>query len=225
MQYPDKTEIYLALEKEKRIRGMLLLWEESRMQLRGSIEGVKLLLNTIKKKPKSVTGFERHRNIIFEYFPTYTNEIALYRMGLKRGNQKLFEKYEILRLSEENRDEITLLMNKSDPIFWGERKPEDLLIDENNIWYGIKMEESLSCIVSAWLYNKIGYITIVGTHPDHWNKGLASSLISSVLRELLLEKEQCLITVRVENPPAIHVYEKLGFRICNTQYSYEEPKS
>lgn len=222
MQYPEDTEIFLALNKEKSIEGMLLLWNENRMQLRGSVEGVRLLMDTVKKNPKSVTGFEMHKEIIYEYFPDYKNEIALYRMGLKRGNQKLFEKYENIRLSEENIDEIISLMNNADPVFWGSRKPEDLLIDDNNIWFGIKKRNILSCIVGVWLYEKIGYITIVGTHPDYWRKGMASSLISSALKEIFKEHEYCYIQVRVENPPAINLYTKIGFRICNTQFSYEK---
>ncbi|MFX1453178.1 MAG: GNAT family N-acetyltransferase, partial [Promethearchaeota archaeon] len=67
----------------------------------------------------------------------------------------------------------------------------------------------------------IGYVIIVGTHPDYRNRGYASSLISSALKDLFREKKQCFITVRVENDPAIHTYEKLGFSICYTHYSYE----
>jgi ribosomal protein S18 acetylase RimI-like enzyme len=82
-------------------------------------------------------------------------------------------------------------------------------------------KKDLICIVSIWKYESIGYIAVVGTHPDYWNQGYASSLISSTLKEFFQDKEQCFITVRVVNAPAIHTYKKLGFSICYTHYSYE----
>ncbi|MFX1496973.1 MAG: GNAT family N-acetyltransferase [Promethearchaeota archaeon] len=53
------------------------------------------------------------------------------------------------------------------------------------------------------------------------NIGLASSLISSVLKDIFKEKEEYLITVRVENDPAVHTYKILGFSICSIQYNFE----
>ena len=220
-QYPESTEIYMALDIEEKIQGMVLLWNHRRIQLRGSIEGLQFLLNGKNYNPISITGFDNHKKLILKYFPDYKKEIALYRMGLKKGDQKDFEKYTFQKLNESHREEITSLMRIADPVFWGTRKPEDILIDKNNIWYGIVREKGLICMISIWKYESIGYITIVGTHPDYWNKGYASSLISSGLKDLFREKIHCFIQVRVANAPAIHTYKKLGFLICNTQYSYE----
>ena len=142
-------------------------------------------------------------------------------MGIKKGDQKDFEKYKFHKLNESHKEEIASLMRIADPIKWDSRKPEDVMIDENNTWYGIIEDNKLLCIISMWKYENIGYITIVGTHPDYWNQGYASSLISSTLKDLFREKKQCFIMVRVANAPAIHTYEKLGFSICNTHYSYE----
>jgi ribosomal protein S18 acetylase RimI-like enzyme len=159
--------------------------------------------------------------LIAKFFPGYKKEIALYRMGMKKGDQKDFEKYTFQKLTKSYREEITSLMRIADPIYWGSREPEDILIDENNSWYGIVKEKELICIVGIWKYETIGYITTVGTHPNFWNQGYASSLISSSLKDLFQEKNQCFITVRVDNPPAVHTYKKLGFSVSNTQYSYE----
>jgi RimJ/RimL family protein N-acetyltransferase len=221
-QYPDDTEIIMALDKEDSIHGMVLNWKKRRIQLRGSLESVDFLLKDKLYSPISITGFEMHKGLIDKFFPQYSKFIPLYRMGMKKGAQKDLEKYPYQILSLDHREQIASLMRIADPIFWGDREPEHVEIDENNSYYGIFQENDLICITGLWKYENVGYVTVVGTHPDHWNKGLASSLISSVLKELFMEKEQCLITVRVENPPAIHAYEKLGFRICNTQYSYEK---
>ncbi|MFX0075995.1 MAG: GNAT family N-acetyltransferase, partial [Candidatus Hermodarchaeota archaeon] len=221
-QYPENTEVYLALDNEDKVQAMLLNWKNNRIQLRGANTGLEFLLTGRNYNPLSVTGFENHRELIFKYFPTYKKEIALYRMVLNKGAQKDFEKYDFQKLTELYRDEITSLMKIADPIFWGSREPEDILIDENNTWYGIVEKSQLISVVSLWRYESIGYLTIVGTHSDYWNQGYASSLISSVLKRLFLEKEQCFIMVRVVNDPAVHTYQKIGFSICNTHYSYEQ---
>ena len=220
-QYPESTKIYMALDNKNKVQAMVLIWDDRRIQVRGSNVGLEVLLNGKDYKPISITGFENHREVIKRYFPAYKKEIALYRMRLTKGDQKDFEKYDFQKLAESHKEEIASLMRITDPIFWGTQEPEDILIDENNTFYGILKRKELISIVSIWKYENIGYLTIVGTHPDYINQGHASSLISSVLKDLFQEKEQCFIMVRVANPPAIHTYKKLGFSICNTHYSYE----
>jgi RimJ/RimL family protein N-acetyltransferase len=220
-QYPENTKIFMALDGEEKVQGMVLIWKDRRIQLRGSIRGLIFLLSGKNYEPVSVTGFNNHRKLISKFFPAYKKEIALYRMTMKNGEQKDFEKYNFQKLNEINRIEIVSLMRIADPIFWGLRQPEDILIDENNIWYGISENNVLVSIISVWNYENIGYLTIVGTHPDYWRQGYASSLLSSVLNEVFQEKEQCVIMVRVANIPAINAYKKVGFSICNTHYSYE----
>jgi ribosomal protein S18 acetylase RimI-like enzyme len=220
-QYPESTEIYMAFDNEEKIQGMVLNWKNRRIQLRGSILSLEFLLNGKEYHPISITGFDMHKKLISKFFPDYKKEIALYRMDLEKGDQKDFKKYTSQRLNESHREDISSLMRIADPIFWGSRKPEDILFDENNIWNGIMKEKDLVCMVGLWKYESIGYITVVGTHPDYWNQGYASSLISSTLKELFREKKQCFIMVRVANTPAIHTYKKLGFSICKTHYSYE----
>ena len=221
-QYPENTEIYMALDQNDDIHGLLLIWKGQRIQLRGSTNSIEMLLRNKKYNPISITGFDAHKRIIAKYFPDHTKEIAMYRMEMDRENFKDHEKYPFEILSDSHKEEIASFMNVTDPVFWGSRQPEDITIDENNIIYGIFENNRLISFTSFWKYENVGYITIVGTHPDYWNKGYASSLVSSALNYLFHDKEKCFITVRVKNPPAIHTYEKLGFRIQNTQYSYEK---
>ncbi|MEJ2250755.1 MAG: GNAT family N-acetyltransferase [Candidatus Lokiarchaeota archaeon] len=220
-QYPESTEIYMAVDNEEKIQGMILIWENRRIQLRGTAVSLEFLLNGNNYNPISITGFDNHKKLISKFFPDYKKEIALYRMVLKKGEQKDSEKYKFQKLNESYREEIASLMRITDPIYWGSRKPEDILIDENNTWYGIMKEKVLISTIGIWKYETIGYIFVVGTHPDYWNQGYASSLISSILKELFQESKQCFIMVRIANAPALHTYKKLGFSVCNTHYSYE----
>jgi len=219
-QYPENTEIHIALDKKDKIQAMILSWKGERIQLRGSVKGLDFLLKDKSYAPLSITGFAEHKQIIIKYFPEYTKEIAIYRMGMEKGDHEDFERYPYVNLSITHKEEIASFMNVTDPVFWGDRRPEDILIDENNFCFGIFHDNMLISITFFWKYQKVGYITVVGTHPDYQNKGYASSLVSSALKHLFQDKEQCLITVRVNNPPAVHTYEKLGFTIRNTQYQY-----
>ncbi|MEJ2295997.1 MAG: N-acetyltransferase, partial [Candidatus Lokiarchaeota archaeon] len=196
--------------------------DNRRIQLRGSIKSLEMLLRDKNFNPISITGFEKQKAIIANYFPQYTKEIALYRMAMQRGDLIDFEEYPFKVLSDSDKEDIASFMRITDPIYWGTRKPEDIIIDENNGFIGIFTNNNkLVSITGFWGYKKVGYITIVGTHPDYRNKDYASSIVSSAIKSLFQEKDQCLITVRVNNPPAIHTYEKLGFTIKNIQYSYE----
>lgn len=224
-QYPESTKIFMAYHEDT-IQAMLLIWSDKRIQVRGNLSGIDFLLRNARAldtiEPISITGFEEHQKLITERYPHYKHVTLLYRMGLKVGNQNDFEEFSSVQLTENQRTDMVSLMRIADPEYWGTREPEDLLIDENNLWYGIKKQDRLVSITGVWLYDKVGYITVVGTHPDYWNKGLASSLISSVLKGISEEQEHCFIMVRAENHPAIHTYEKLGFKICNTHYNFEK---
>lgn len=222
--YPEDTKILMALDENEEIQGMVLFWKNRRIQMRGSTESLKFLLKNQNHTPISVTGLEEHAGLIKQYFSEYTDETALYRMNLNKGEHKNYEKYSFQVLSNTYREEIASFMNMCDPEYWGSVKPEDILIDDNNIPIAIIENNQLICLTRIWKYENIGYFMVVGTHPDYRNKGYASSLISSVLNELLVNKKVCLITVRVDNPPAIHTYKKIGFSICNIHYSYERSK-
>ncbi|TFG22753.1 MAG: GNAT family N-acetyltransferase [Promethearchaeota archaeon] len=221
-QYPKNTEVYMALDKKDKIQGIMLIWKGQRIQLRGSIKSLDLLLKDKSYAPLSITGFANHKKIIAKYFPEHTKEIPLYRMAMERGDHVDFEKFPYENLSMAHKEEIASFMNVTDPVFWGDRRPEDILIDDNNFCFGIFQDGKLISITLFWKYQDVGYIIVVGTHPDYQNKGYASSLVSSALKHLFQNKKQCLITVRVNNPPAIHTYQKLGFTIRNAQYQYNK---
>jgi len=221
--YPEDTEVFMALDDNKKIHGMILSWKNRRIQLRGSIESLEFLLKDKNYEPISITGFEEHKEIITKYFPEYIKEIALYRMSLNKGEYNNFERYPFQVLSHTHKEEIASFMNICDPEYWGSVTTEDILVDDNNIPIAILENNQIICLTRILKYEKIDYFMVVGTHPNYRNKGYASSLICSILNELLVDKKEFLITVRIENPPAIHTYKKMGFSICNTQYSYEKP--
>lgn len=63
-QYPESTEIYMALDNEEKIKGMVLIWQNRRIQLRGTVVGLEFLLNGKNYSPISITGFDIHKKLI-----------------------------------------------------------------------------------------------------------------------------------------------------------------
>lgn len=55
-------------------------------------------------------------------------------------------------------------------------------------------------------------ISAVCTHPDYRGRGYASSLVSVLIQRITKRSEIPFLHVRTENPSAIRVYEKLGFK-------------
>ncbi|MFX1281682.1 MAG: hypothetical protein ACFFA3_20190, partial [Promethearchaeota archaeon] len=75
-QYPETTEIYMALDNEEKIQAMVLIWKNRRIQLRGKALSLEFLLNGKSYKPISITGFDDHKKLISKIFPDYKKEIA-----------------------------------------------------------------------------------------------------------------------------------------------------
>ena len=61
----------------------------------------------------------------------------------------------------------------------------------------------------------------VAVHPDYRRRGIAESLIESLIRELKNRGSHALmLEVRDSNEPAIALYEKLGFRQVGLRKNY-----
>ena len=59
----------------------------------------------------------------------------------------------------------------------------------------------------------------VSVHPDYWNRGVGSALLSAVvdLADNWLNLKRVELEVYTDNPAAIHLYEKFGFVIEGTK--------
>lgn len=64
------------------------------------------------------------------------------------------------------------------------------------------------------------WIVIVGTHPRHWGRGIATALIGEVARSMADRAQRLKLTVRRGNARAIRLYEYLGFREVSVARRY-----
>jgi hypothetical protein len=88
--YRDKTKFLLALERNK-IKGVMLIYKDYIVQLRGSRNAIEMLLNHLDLKKVSLTLPEGYEDLVLRnYKPLISGKVIL--MCLKRGEEKNSDK-------------------------------------------------------------------------------------------------------------------------------------
>ena len=207
----DDTEILLAL-KENRIDGMMLIYNERIVQLRGSRESVKALLERLVLEKVELQALKQHKRYVLEkYKPTWSHELML--MMLSKGEERLQITHPMVTLNSSDAEQIAAIMKKVDPEFWGEITSEQIVEGMSTVnWVGIKEDGELVSIGRARLTERVGHIPTVATHEAHRNKGYATSIVSYLVRLILEKMPIAIIYVLSDNPPAVRVYKNVGFK-------------
>ena len=85
-------------------------------------------------------------------------------------------------------------------------------------------EVAAFCIVWTDELTKTGHFEPVGTHRDYQRKGLGKSLLFEALRRLKSEgMSEADLCTNHTNPPAIGLYEGVGFQQAKRLLTYEKP--
>jgi hypothetical protein len=86
-------------------------------------------------------------------------------------------------------------------------------IQKLGTFLGIREERRLVAMGGMRLHLP-GYreITTVATLPSHEGHGYATAVVVGLIRAIRERKEQPFLTVRTDNPRAIAIYQRLGFR-------------
>ncbi len=207
----NDTKILLAL-KENRIDGMMLIYNERIVQLRGSRESAKALLERLVLEKVELQALKQHKKYVLEkYKPTWSHELML--MMLSKGEERLHITHPIVTLDSSDAEQIAAMMKKVDPEFWGEITSEQIVEGMSTVnCVGIKVNRELVSIGRARLTERVGHIPTVATHETHRNKGYATSIVSYLVRLILEKMPIAIIYVLSDNPPAIRVYKNVGFK-------------
>jgi len=114
------------------------------------------------------------------------------------------------RVGPEDLDAIKLLFDDEPPPFF---LPSML---EDGIYYGIREGQRLVALGGTHVVAREVSVAALGnihTRPDCRGRGLATAVTSAVVRDLLhMGIATVVLNVREDNHPAVHVYERIGFR-------------
>jgi GNAT superfamily N-acetyltransferase len=227
-QYPEKCKFLIARESEM-IVGLCIIWRNHIAQIRSQDpEVIEALYNAIPKDTIDEITFEYpHQDLLRKLVPNPLKEIAMHRMIIDKQRMilnrekmipwyKLDKPYIERRLGSDDADQIQQLMRSSDPVFWGDWSVDHLDFGENQIYTGLFDGDKLISYTLAWVDETAAILATVATHPDYQNQGLATYLVNEGVHTLLEHSDIGLIHVRVDNPPAIRVYKKVGYEVYQT---------
>lgn len=213
----DASKILLALE-ESQIVGMMLIYRQSIVQLRGSSKAVKALLEKLDLEKVELLALEQHKqDILKKYKPTVSYEIEL--MTLHEGEEKLQIKHPVVPLYASDAEQIAHIMNNADLETWGTVTSQQIVEEmQNLIWVGIKVGKELVSIGKARLTEWGGHIGVIATHEAHRNRGYATTVVSKLVKQLMEKQSISMIYVDSNNLPAIRAYKKVGFKPYRTYF-------
>lgn len=131
--------------------------------------------------------------------------------------QMVCEKSEIEAESEEDPAEVLTIADTNEMIALAELTkpgPFGKRTRELGHYLGIRESRRLAAMAGERLHLP-GYteVSAVCTHPDFQGRGFARHLILALMRRIMQRGEIPILHVKQENVGAIHVYEKLGFRL------------
>jgi len=213
----DETKMLMALERDQ-IKGMMLVYRQRIVQLRGSRKAAKVLLEHLDLEEVELQALQAHRQYVLEkYESTWSNELML--MVLHKGEERILTSYPTAKLDASDAELITAIMKKADAEFWREVTTEQIAEGMNSVdWIGIKVNRKLVSICRTRLVEGIGHLITVATHEAHRNKGYATSVVSHAVESILKKTPIAIIYVLSDNQPAIRVYKKVGFRPYKTYF-------
>jgi ribosomal protein S18 acetylase RimI-like enzyme len=209
---PEKTRIFMALKKQE-ISGLMLVYADEIVQLRGDPESYPFLLSKLEKRKVQITAPMNSKQVLLTKYPAPTLQENLMLMKLEKLNKPAKKIHGIKDLEPDASIEIASLMQRTNPVWWDEINASDIrksFID--SFWLGIKKANNLVAVGEARNSEVGGHVVIAATEEGFRNKGYATSIVSRLIERLLRTAEFVLIFVLEGNLAAVHLYAKLGFK-------------
>jgi predicted GNAT family acetyltransferase len=206
----DHTEIMLAMEEEK-IEGLMLVYRDYIVQLRGNREAIEMLLDCLNLDEVELQVPLECEDVVFRKCRPLTKGEVI-RMCLRKGEENIQTKHASERLSVGDAEVAQLLRNAL-PDRRGETTTEILKsIMEKELWLGTKFDGKIVSVGNTRLTDFGSNIMFVATHEQYRNMGHATSIVSTLVKQILEKSSTALIHALSDNAPAIHVYSKVGFK-------------
>ena len=217
------TKIWLALNHDE-IYGMMLIYKNRIVQLRGNESAIEALLNKIDLKKFQLQAETHHRMIIQRIY-RIKKDYGLLLMVLRKGEERLVSTVNIKKLTSKWASEIAYLKSSVNPEFWGDTAKETIVTSMNRrLWMGVVTNSTkLVSFGNTYLTDFVSNIGSLATNESYRNIGYATEVVSALVKEIFKRNNLALIYVRRNNIPAQRVCEKVGFKMYRKYlYGYVE---
>jgi ribosomal protein S18 acetylase RimI-like enzyme len=212
--HKDKTQIYLA-QTPHAVAGLMLVFEGSIAQLRGTVEAVQFLLGNLSATVQDVQVPLNCEKLLLERFPHYQLKAHVFLMALERGKEHLHFGVAPEQLSARDAGAVAGLMHLCCPQLWSGVSAEMVaarMESAEAVWVGIKAAGELVAFGYALLMPAVSQVTWIATHPRHENRGYATAVTSALVQRCLRTSPTAIIYVMDDNVRAQGIYGKVGFR-------------
>lgn len=215
----DQTKILMAMEDDE-IEGLMLIYRNYVVQLRGNRRPVKMLLDGLTLEKVELQAPLDCEDVVLAKYggPKIKEEMML--MSLRKGEEHVQVTTVPIRLSVDDAEEVLDLMRRADPSWWGEMSLENMRRNlQDAFWLGIKQDHR---IVSVGMTRLVGFASNIGvaaTEEKYRNRGYATSIVSALVSEILKISSTAIIHVISDNAPAVRAYSKIGFKPYRTYLS------
>lgn len=110
---------------------------------------------------------------------------------------------------------------------WSRQMLADELVGPGRTYVGAELPGgSLVGYAGLWFDGRDAQVMTVATDPGYQGRGIARRMLVTLLdRARELRAECVLLEVRVDNAPAIHLYESLGFEQLGRRRGYYQPEN
>lgn len=208
---PEQTKILLALEQDK-VQGLMLLYADHIVQLRGNRRAVEKLLEHVDYDQVELQAPTECEDLVTEKFtPEVRHDLLL--MTLNKGEESIQINQKAERLGPQDAEEVADLMRKADPAWWGMITTEDRKESlETTYWLGIKQDGKIVAIGNTRFEPVGSNIGVIATDKNYRNRGYATTIVSKLVQEIMKKSPPALIHVLKHNAPAIRAYSKVGYK-------------
>jgi ribosomal protein S18 acetylase RimI-like enzyme len=209
----EQTRIFMALDEADAVAGVMVVFNGCIVQVRGSREAVGLLLGQLDVEEVMVQAPLDCEDVVAARFPVSEQKGTVVLLSLKKGEENLKVTVELEKLSVGVAGEIAELMHEAYPEFWSVITAEGIVETFGEaLWVGIRYEGKLVAFGKAVPTPSVSHVAWIVTREGFRNRGYATSVLSALLRALFASSSTAFIYVLSDNPVAMRLYSKVGFK-------------
>jgi len=209
----EQTTIFLALDERDSVAGLMVVYNGCIVQVRGTREAVRLLLDRLDVEEVAVQAPLDCEDVVVDRFPVFEQKTTPILLFLKKGEENIEVTTEPEKLSVDVADEIAGLMREAYPEFWSVITAEGIKESfAEASWVGIRHKGKLVAFGKAVSTPPVSHVAWIATHADYRNRGYAKSILSALLKAVLVYSSTAFIYVLSDNSSAMQVYSAVGFK-------------